>query len=165
MSYNENIGTSVRIQARDKLGRFYKRMDGAAEASARDLVDRGVELAKANAKHFRKTGRLEEGIVADYHGKVGYVRSTAPHAHPVEKGSVAHVENNAFGKGKGVMHPGNKAQPYLDQVPAQLAREAEGVIRRNYHVDQAAGGQPLGGSDFGYDSGQFDDFFGDEHPF
>lgn len=125
MGFSENMGSSVRIQARDNSGRFVRLLDGARDEATRRMTDRAVELARQNARPMRKSGRLEAGIVADYRGGVGYVRSTAPHAHPVEKGSLPHDIPHAFGQDEQAHHPGNKAQPYLDQVPSQLLHDPE----------------------------------------
>lgn len=128
----ERIGevtVRTRIQYRDKIGRFAKLLDAAAEATARELTDRGVEFAKQNAARFRKTGELERGIVPRYAGKVGYIESNAPHAHPIEAGSIPH----AIPRGDTtIMHPGNEAQPYLAQVEKQLAAVAPGIAAKHY---------------------------------
>lgn len=126
------ITASVHVQYRDQLGRFARILDEAAERTARDLTDKAVELAKQNARRFRKTGELEAGIVPVYMGKSGRVDSTAPHAHPVEAGAIAHEIPGGFGRDQGVMHPGNQAQPYLEQVPGQLQAFADGIVERNY---------------------------------
>lgn len=127
---SESIGTvsvRTRIQYRDKIGRFAAVLDAAAEATARELTDRAVELARQNAPV--KTGALRDGIQPRYAGKAGYVESTVPYAHPVEKGSIPH----AIPRGDHIiMHPGNEAQPYLAQVEKQLAPEAPGIATKHY---------------------------------
>lgn len=128
----EEIGSIVvrqRIQYRDKFGRFAAILDAAAEATARELTDRAVEFAKQNASRFRKSGELEAGIGPRYAGKVGYVESTAPHAHPIEAGAVAHAIPR---DGNIIMHPGNAPQPYLAPVEKQLAVVAPGIVAKNY---------------------------------
>jgi hypothetical protein len=127
----DDVGTitvRTKIQYRDKFGRFAAILDEAAEATARELTDKAVELAKQNARRFRKTGELEAGIIR-YAGKTGYVESTAPHAHSLERGAIAH----AIPRGdKTIMHPGNAAQPYLEQVPGQLQAYAPGIVQKHY---------------------------------
>jgi hypothetical protein len=124
------VTVRTRVQMRDRLGRFVAILDAAAVATARELTDKAVELAKQNAPVL--SGELREGIRPRYAGKVGYVESTAPHAHPVEKGSIPHQIPGAFGRADGVMHPGNQAQPYLEQVPAQLQPFAPGIAAKHY---------------------------------
>jgi hypothetical protein len=123
-------GITVRthIQYRDKFGRFAKLLDAAAVATARELTDKAVELAQQNAPF--KSGELRAGIRPRYAGKVGYVESTAPHAHPVEAGAIPHAIPTR--RGKTIMHPGNEAQPYLAPVPAQLAPFAPGIAKKHY---------------------------------
>jgi precorrin-6B methylase 2 len=131
----DEIGTitaSTSIQMRDSIGRFQAILDRAAEASARDLTDKAVELAKRNAERFKKSGELEASIGPVYQGKKGKVEATAPHAHSIEAGAIAHSIPNAFGRGQAVMHPGNQAQPYLEPVPKQLQPYADGILQRNY---------------------------------
>lgn len=121
------ITVRTRIQLRDRFGRFMAILDGAAEATARDLTDKAVELAKANAPV--KTGELRDSIEARYAGKVGYVEATAPHAHPIEAGAIAHVIPR---DGHNIMHPGNAAQPYIAPVEKQLVPFAPAIVKRNY---------------------------------
>lgn len=126
------ITVQTRVQLRDKLGRYLATLDAAAERTAKEITDKGVELARQNHAPHSRTGELSEGIIAEYHGKAGLIRSTAPHAHPIEKGAIAHMIPNAFGRDEPVLHPGNKAYPYLRQVGTQLQAFALGIAKRNY---------------------------------
>lgn len=126
------ITVTTHVQMRDQFGRFAKVLDEAAVKSAKDLTDKAVELAKRNAARFRKTGELDRGIVPEYMGKKGRVDSTAPHAHPIEAGAIAHEIPGGFGRAGGVMHPGNAAQPYLEPVGEQLGAFADAILEENY---------------------------------
>lgn len=124
-----HITATTHLQYRDETGRFRAVLDRAAVNTARDLTNKGVELAKRNARRFRKTGELEAGIEPVHMGKKGRVDSTAPHAHPIEAGAVPH----AIPRGDSIiMHPGNEAQPYLAPVGEQLAPFAPGILAKNY---------------------------------
>ncbi len=130
-----DIGTvtvRTRVQYRDKFGRFARMLDEAAIAAARELTDKAVELAKQNHAPHSRTDRLMSGIRPRYAGKVGYVESTAPHAHPVEAGAIAHQIPGSFGRDGSVLHPGNDPAPYLAQVPGQLQAYAPGIVAKHY---------------------------------
>lgn len=121
----------------DELDRQMDRaMDGAVGLVAND--------AKARAPH--KTGELVNSIGSTVSGSfqadtlVGIVSAGAPHALPVEDGTVSHVirprfrralrfplagGRGGFGFAKAVRHPGTDPQPFLE--PA-LESNADDIV-------------------------------------
>lgn len=121
----------VRMQSRDRFGRFKKLLDEAGTRSTQEMA----EFSERAAKGFAPvdTGELRAKIRAYMRGTRQFdLESNAGYAKPVEEGSAPHQIPGAFGRDDGVEHPGSGAQPYLRPTVRALQGAAPGILRKHY---------------------------------
>lgn len=143
------IAVSNRVVARNSIGQFIRDCDQAAEATAKELVDRGAELSRKMApsghKRDSRTGKLKNSIHTRMLSRTsGEWYAEARHALAIERGAAPHEISGQvtfFWDNQGrwwnpgsntINHPGNAPQPYLLPAYQIVAREAMQVAKKHY---------------------------------
>ena len=146
-----------------QLKDYTQKVKKAPDQIVKAMTKQGVEIAKEEVQLFGAvtSGELLEGIVEEYHGKKGYVHSTAPHSALVEMGSGVIGARNPNGNGTvpggwqgydihnhgdaGWWYPGRDgrrhwtkgmpSRPYMYNTAQMLRRHYADIAREVMHSD------------------------------